>query len=257
MLMACGLAVLLSIDVLAFGLRRPADRPAAARHPQRAGEHPADALALPVFVGTALLFLRLMATENSTRSAGGDLGWGPSEPRPSLADDVVAGLDHRGGRRTPGRPLIPVTDLLDRNGGGSGNNAVPWASSSASVNPFVRLHRDLVEQTHTPLLYAKTDARSTSYIRTTVLDRFTGEEWRPSSRDLPGANTADGVFPRPPAWRPLSEASRHMVLPVRVQLHQHLAATALPDPQARRPGSWRYDSKTLDVAYVGGVPRPS
>ncbi|MEO7352630.1 MAG: transglutaminaseTgpA domain-containing protein, partial [Marmoricola sp.] len=65
MLMACGLAVLLSIDVLAMGLQRPSlialpllvtlSVPVSILR---------DALALPVFVGTALLFLRLLATEH-------------------------------------------------------------------------------------------------------------------------------------------------------------------------------------------------
>ncbi len=155
-------------------------------------------------------------------------------------------------------PLIPVADLLDRNGGAGGDNPGAAGYQLSVVNPFIRLHRDLVEQTHTPLLYAETDASSTSYIRTTVLDRFTGEEWRPSSRDLPGTNTADGLFPSPPGLAPNVGGTEHdWSFQFAHELRQHLAATALPDPRARcRAAAGATTPKTLDVAYVGGAPPP-
>ena len=88
--MACGLAVLLSIDVLAMGLRRP---PLIALPLLVTLSVPVsilrDAIALPVFVGTALLFLRLLATENLDRFRGWAAGRSAS-----------AGCDQRG-RRQP------------------------------------------------------------------------------------------------------------------------------------------------------------
>ena len=69
--MACGLGVLLSIDVLAMGLRRP---PLVALPLLVTLSVPVsilrDALALPVFVGTSLLFLRLLATEHVDKLRG-------------------------------------------------------------------------------------------------------------------------------------------------------------------------------------------
>ena len=52
------------------------------------------------------------------------------------------------------------------------------------------------------MLYAETEARSTSYMRTTVLDHFTSDEWRPSKRNLPPENDADGDFPTAPGLGP-------------------------------------------------------
>ena len=99
-------------------------------------------------------------------------------------------------------PFIPVADLLDDTPGGSGPGGASSGYHLTSVNPFIRLRRDLVEKTHTPMVYAETEARSTSYLRTTVLDRFTDDEWRPSPRALPSDNRADGVFPNPPGLAP-------------------------------------------------------
>ena len=35
-----------------------------------------------------------------------------------------------------------------------------------------------------------------------MLDRFSGQEWRPSQRDLPSDQMADGVLPGPPGLAP-------------------------------------------------------
>ena len=101
------------------------------------------------------------------------------------------------------------------------------------MNPFIRLRRDLVAQTHTPLVYAETDARETGYLRTTVLDQFRDDEWRPSARDLPSDNNADGPFPNPPGLGPgIGGTTRRLEAAARPRLRHHLAAAALPDPRA-------------------------
>jgi transglutaminase-like putative cysteine protease len=261
MLMACGLAVLLSIDVLAFGLRRPSlialpllvtlSVPVSILR---------DAIALPVFVGTALLFLRLLATEHvdtfrgwgSGGRAGGvsQQGSGPALAtmwQVSIGAVLLALV---------AAPLVPVTDLLERHTGvgtgtgGAGNYPL------AAVNPFIRLRRDLVEKTHTPLVYAETKARATSYLRTTVLDTFTSQEWRPSPRNLPAQNKADGTFPAPPGLSPSVSGVEDTWS---IHLAPRFSTTWLPLPYPIRkldvPGNWRYDSRTLDVAYAsGGAP---
>ena len=77
---------------------------------------------------------------------------------------------------------MPVADLLDRDDGtGGAGHRARRQYRLTTVNPFIRLRRDLIEQTHTPLVYADTDARETVYLRTTVLDQFRGDEWRPSA----------------------------------------------------------------------------
>ena len=260
LLMLCALAVLLSIDVLAMGLRRP---PLIALPLLVTLSVPvsilSDALALPVLVGTVLLFLRLLGTEHLDRfgawGGGVDssgLQSGRHSGRPVLITlwqvsigAVLAAL--------VAAPLVPVTDLLDRDiGGGGGNAGQGGRFQLTAVNPFIRLRRDLVEMTNTPLVYAETEARATSYLRTTVLDEFTSRDWQPSSRNLPGENSADGVFPNPPGLAPgIGGAEDAWSL----QLAPDFGTTWLPLPYPIRElevaGSWRYDSRTLDVAYVG------
>ena len=108
--------------------------------------------------------------------------------------------------------------------------------------------------THTPLVYAETEARSTSYLRTTVLDRvhqprLAALAAQPSRRERrrrrvpqpagPGARrSAASRTTGPSSSRPTS-APPGCRCPTR-------------SASSTSTGSWRYDSRTLDVAYVGG-----
>jgi transglutaminase-like putative cysteine protease len=253
LLAACGLAVVLAVDVLALGVRRP---PLAALPLLVALSVPVsilvEPLALPVFVGTAVLFMRLLAVEHLDR-----LGlWERAKGRASTSGLVtlwqVAAVAVVVALVTT--PFVPVADLLDRQTGGGGGDGDGASGYQLSVvNPFIRLRRDLVAQTNTPLLYAETEARTTSYIRTTVLDEFTDEAWRPSPRQLPGENRADGVFPNPPGLAPRVGGTEDKWS---FDLAPGFTTTWLPLPYPIReldvPGNWRFDSRTLDVAYAGG-----
>lgn len=234
-LASCGLLVLLCVDVLAMGLRRPALVALPLLVTLSVPISILDApLALPVFVVVALLFLSLLATERPG-----------STPRMlwqvSIAAVLVAVL---------AAPLVPVTDGAGRSDDGA--SGAGTGDFELAVDPMIRMRRDLVEQTNTPLVYAETDARSTSYLRTAVLDRFTSDEWRPPPRDLPTANTADGVFPRPPG---LATGARTTEDKWSFELARGLSTTWLPLPSPIRDldiaGPWRFDSRTLDVAFVG------
>jgi transglutaminase-like putative cysteine protease len=253
LLAACGLTVLLAVDVLAFGLRRP---PLAALPLLVTLSVPVsilfEPLALPVFVGTAVVFMRLLATEHLDRLGS----WQQAKRRAttpglgtawqvSLAAIVLA---------VAVAPLVPVADLLDRDtGGGAGDGPGAAGYQLSVVNPFIRLRRDLVAQTGTPLLYAETRARATSYVRMTVLDEFADEEWRPAPRQLPGDNDADGLFPGPPGLAPGVGGIED---DWSFELAPGFSTIWLPLPYPVRevdvPGRWRFDSTTLDVAYVGG-----
>jgi transglutaminase-like putative cysteine protease len=257
-LITCGLAVLFSIDILAFGLRRP---PLVALPLLVTLSVPVSilngALALPVFVGTALLFMRLLATEHVDKLWSWS-GGRTAAPRPrlgvlwevALAAVVVALVC---------APLVPVADLLDKDhgiGGGSGKGGGNFELTTQ--NPFIRLRRDLVEQTHTPMVYADTDADQTGYLRTTVLDQFRDDEWRPSPRELPGANSANGRFPDPPGLAP---GVPRTTAKWKLELAPSFGTSWLPLPYPLRDlsvqGNWRFDDDTLDVAYVSGaIPSP-
>lgn len=256
-LMLCCLGVLFSIDVIAFGLRRP---PLVALPLLVTLSVPVsilnEALALPVFVGTALLFMRLLAVEHLDKL----WAWGGNRrgtPRPrlavlwqvSLAAVVIALVVS---------PFVPVADLLNPNRGGIGNGTGGGGQFKlTTVNPFIRLRRDLVAKTHTPMVYAETNARETGYLRTTVLDEFKNDEWRPSPRNLPDDNTADGQFPSAPGLAPGLGGTTNTW---KLRLAPDFGTTWLPLPYPIQDldvkGPWRYDSRTLDVAFVGGAPPP-
>jgi len=254
LLAACGLLVLLAVDVLAEGLRRPTlvalpllvtlSVPVSILN---------GALALPVFVVTALLFLRLLAVERIdgwTSGPGTRSEAAPAAAHPGAASMWVASV----GAVLLAlllAPAVPVADLLDRHDEGTGDGAGSGYQLTA-VNPLIRLRRDLVEQTNTPLVYAETDSPSTGYLRTTVLDLFTGDEWRPSRRILPSDNAADGTFPSPPG---LAVDAPGVTADWSLELAPAFSTTWLPLPYPIRtldvPGGWRFDTRTLDVALVG------
>lgn len=252
MLTACGLGVILVVDLLASTLRQA---PLAALPLLAALSVPVsilrEGLALPVFVVTALLFLRLLAADHLASLAR----WAPRAgraraPRASLSTfwavsvaAVVAALTLT--------PLVPVSDLLQRNQGGSGGAGTGAGVEMTTLNPFIRLRRDLVEKTHTSLVYATTDASATGYLRTTVLDEFTKDEWRPSPRDLPRDNDANGAFPDAPG---VAAGASGTTSTWKLSLDRSFLTSWLPLPytvtELEVGRGWRYDSRTLDVAYV-------
>ncbi|ROR92045.1 transglutaminaseTgpA domain-containing protein [Nocardioides aurantiacus] len=261
LLAACGLLVVYAVDVLALGLRRP---PLAALPLLVALSVPVtillEDLALPVFVVVALLFVRLLAAERHDRWARGrdalprrgpDDGRTVAEPgrglvwQVSLAAVALALLV---------APLVPVSDALPDDGTGEGpGTGAGDIRLNTTVNPFISLRRELIEQTATPLVYARTDADQTAYLRTTVLDSFTGQQWRPSQRDLPSDNLADGVLPGPPG---LAAGTGGPEADWDFELASAYSTSWLPLPYPLREiaveGNWRYDERTFDVALVRG-----
>lgn len=261
LLAVCGLLVVYAVDVLALGLRRP---PLAALPLLVALSVPVtillEDLALPVFVVCGLLFVWLLAAERHdrwSRGTGSARHHGPDDGSP--AADPGRGLVWQAALGAVAlallvAPLVPVTDSLPDDGTGEGPGTGRGdIRLNTTVNPFIRLRRELIEQTNTPLVYARTDAVETSYLRTTVLDRFEGDEWRPSQRDLPSDNVADGVLPGPPGLAPGTggpEADWEF------ELSPQFTTSWLPLPYPLREldveGNWRYDERTFDVALVRG-----
>ena len=235
-LMVCGLGVLFSIDVLAFGLRRP---PLVALPLLVTLSVPVsilnDALTLPVFVGTALLFMRLLATEHVEKL----WTWGGRRrdtPRPRLgvlwqaavAAIVVALVV---------TPFIPVTDLLrpdsgEGTGAGNGNRF-----ELTTINPFVRLRRDLVERTHTPMVYRRHQRpgdRLPAHHRPRPVPqrRVATLAARPPPREQRRRTLPDPT--RTGRWR--ERPDRGLEAAARPQLRHHLAPAALPARRAEGGG---------------------
>ena len=128
-------------------------------------------------------------------------------------------------------------------GGGSGGDG----SSVAITNPMVDLKRDLSQGRDTDLIRVTTTDPNPAYLRISVLDAFDGEAWRPSGRDLPVQQRADGLVPRPPGLDPSVTTT---LVPATVQVSDRFASRWLPTPypvySIDAPGDWRYDRATLD-----------
>ena len=206
-LLAASMLVLLATDLFACGLRRV----------PWAGLPVIVTLTIPisvldsglswvVFVGTGMLFMMLLATEETQRV----LGWGRSiagrGERIDSLDQVVNGSSIRGSAFRIGAlatagalalPIVvPVSHGLFKGGNGPGNGN--GADNSVTLrNPIVDLRRDLVTKDHIPLVEVRTTADLT-YLRLTVLDQFNGVEWQPSARRLSESNKAQGDLPIAP-----------------------------------------------------------
>jgi len=260
-LLATSMLVLLSTDLLACGLRRVpwAGLPVIVTLtvPISVLE---SSLSWVVFVGTSLLFMMLLATEETERV----LGWGRSiagrGERIDSLDQVVNGSTVRGaalrlGLLTAAGALvlpvfIPVGAGLFKGGHGPGQGG--GSSDNVTLrNPIVDLRRDLITQDHIPLVEARTTA-DPSYLRLTVLDQFNGVEWRPSERRLAEGNDANGTLPGAPGLAPTTPGTD---TPWSLELDAGFESTWLPTPYPTRrihitTGDWRYDLRTLDIASV-------
>ena len=264
-LLAASMLVALATDLLACGLRRVpwSGLPVIVTLtvPISVLE---SGLSWAVFVITALLFIMLLATEETERV----LSWGRSiagrGERIDSLDQVVNGSTIRGSAfrlgliTAAGALVIPI--LIPVSGGlfkGDGNGPGSGSGDNDSVrlrNPIVDLRRDLIEQNHIPLVQARTTANPT-YLRLTVLDRFNGVEWVPSPRSLDSSNNADGDLPTPPGMIRTTPGTEDDWA---LQLLGGFDSTWLPTPYPTRRieinrGDWRYDPRTLDIASVDDV----
>jgi transglutaminase-like putative cysteine protease len=139
-------------------------------------------------------------------------------------------------------PTFTATLFNGGNGGGDGDgNAVSIS------NPMVDLKRDLVQGADIELVRVTTADPDPSYLRLTVLDDYDGNAWRPSTRDIPVKQRADGPVARPPGLD--ATIASHQVRST-VQVSDFFKSRWLPTPypvtNVDAPGDWRYDRSTLD-----------
>ncbi|HEY6933477.1 MAG TPA: DUF3488 and transglutaminase-like domain-containing protein [Marmoricola sp.] len=268
-LVICSVGILLAVDLLACGLRRA---PLAGLPILLALTIPISilqsALSWPVFVVTALLYLLLLSTEQTRRV----LAWGRSVAGTGRRWDSLDQAANTGSIRSAAVRIglvatagalvlpvvIPVTDGVfgepgqgNGPGGGSGNVTIE--------NPIVDLRRDLVQRKHVPLLYVQTTDPDTSYVRLAVLDQYTGNEWRPSPRNLPVRNRVHGRMPQPPGlFSDVPGSTASWSLTLAPTFDTRWLPVPYPARSVRAPGDWRYDARTLDIVdaeptHHGGV----
>lgn len=176
---------------------------------------------------------------------------GPTDPTPwhhghPVREAAKAGAGRIGITATVLALVVPVfvpvlsTDLFDLGSGGNGGDI-------RIRKPIADMRRDLERGEDVPLVRLTTNDPSPSYLRISVLNRFTGQEWSSGDRDVPQENTASGPLPRPAG---LSESVPSEQYDYDVQVTSALNSTWLPTqfPAAavRADGDWRFDPSSMD-----------
>lgn len=146
--------------------------------------------------------------------------------------------------------LLPAASLqLFGSGGTLGVGGGPSSDVISVNNPVLDLRRNLVDQPKVELLSVRTDDPDPSYLRTTVLDEFTGDRWQPSSRDEDESVDADEETLPPPPGLTSGIAGREVRYEVTVT--SAFSSSWLPVVYAPTSidvnGDWRVDRNTLDV----------
>ncbi len=138
--------------------------------------------------------------------------------------------------------FVPVlsTDFFDL-GGGSGSGDIRIRK------PIADMRRDLERGEDVPMVQVRTDDPDPSYLRISVLNRFTGIEWSSGDRDVARENTASGTLPEPVGLSSSVPLARY---DYRVRISDSLDSTWLPTqfPAAAidAEGDWRFDPTTMD-----------
>jgi len=140
--------------------------------------------------------------------------------------------------------LLPATSGLfnPATGPGTGQGGI------SLQNPLVDMRRDLLRGEDTPMVRVRTDDPAPAYLRTTVLDDFDGQAWRPSDRELPRAQRVVGELPTPPGLDQDAELATHSSsITVLDGFHTTWLPTPYPAKSVTVEGDWRYDLTTLDI----------
>ncbi|WP_310962967.1 transglutaminase family protein [Nocardioides terrisoli] len=250
----CALGLVVVVDLCACGLRRV---PLAGLPLLLALTVPISVLdsglALWVFLLTGALFVLLLGVQHTRLLHG----WG-REVNAADAGTRIGSVTVVGGRigavAIVGAVLLPVLvpvshGIFNRSGDhGSGNGD----RGVTLVNPMIDIRRDLIQKTHTPMVDVRTDDPDPSYLQLTVLDAFTGSEWRAANRSLPAVNRADGALPTAPGIAPdMSGATTRWTIRMASTFETRWLPVPVPTISLRVPGDWRFDTRTLDVVNTG------
>lgn len=195
-----------------------------------------------------LLLLHLDARETLQRW-GRSLGpddtspWGHGNP---VREAARAGAGRIGVTATVLALVVPAfvpvlsTDFFDL-GGGSGSGDIRIRK------PIADMRRDLERGEDVPMVQVRTDDPDPSYLRISVLNRFTGVEWSSGDRDVAQENTANGTLPDPAGLSSSVPLTRY---DYRVEINDSLDSTWLPTQfpagAIDAEGDWRFDPTTMD-----------
>lgn len=254
LMIVVGVSTAVLVDLLACGLRRV---PLAGLPLLAVYTAPVSILVGGVtwwkFTAGAVCFLLLLAADETQRLSH----WGRQLSSSRIFDSQATGVSTRAVRVSARKigltatglavltPLVVPTFALGLLGGG-GSGPGPGDAVSIS-NPMVDLKRDLVRGADRDLVWVTTRDPDPSHLRISVLDSFDGEAWRPSGRDIPVTQRANGPVVDPPG---LDASVPRTEVPWTIRIAPSFASRWLPTPypvaSIHARGDWRYDTSTLD-----------
>ncbi|TNM45125.1 transglutaminase domain-containing protein [Nocardioides albidus] len=113
--------------------------------------------------------------------------------------------------------------------------------------PVADMRRDLERGRDVPLVEVRTDDPRPSYLRISVLNRYTGDEWSSGDRDVARDDRADGPVPLPGGISPdVPRTTYAYDVSVTDELESTWLPTQYPVSQVQAPGDWRFDPSTMD-----------
>ena len=137
--------------------------------------------------------------------------------------------------------LVPTLDLSLLDGRGPGQREIKVK------DPMVDLRRDLQRGDDIPLLFVTTPERRPSYLRLSVLNRYSDGSWSPGDRDIPDDQVALGKMP---ALDGVAISVPRKEYPYRVRVSNDFESAWLPTTEhisdIRASNDWRYDRSTMD-----------
>ncbi len=250
LLLVSGIGILLAVDLIVCGMRRASlgGLPLLLAITISASVllDPVDWL---VFLLTGFGWLALVAIQETDRASS----WGRGSAI-STRLSAVGGLAARIAV-TCGLIAVVLSAALSSEGRTFGDFGQNGGNSSINVsNPMLNLRRDLVQGKDIPLIYVKTDDSAPSYLRTTVLDDFTGSSWQPTDRDFDSTSPIGGQLPPPPGLTSNAPVESHnWQLRVSESFGSQWLPLPYPSSKLDVDDKWRYDPETLDVIGVGNT----
>jgi transglutaminase-like putative cysteine protease len=262
LLIVGGAGCAVAVDFLAAGLRRV---PLAGLPLLAAYTAPVSLLlggvSWFVFTLAALAFLALLAADELLR-----LGrWGTNLAGAGRVEDTQQ-------RRVTGQALWPAAQrigvtatglavvapllvpTLSLGFDGFGTGAGGDGDGVAIRNPMLDMKRNLTRGADEPLLAVSTTDPDPGYLRLTVLDEFRDDAWRPSKRQIPATQRANGEMPPPGG---LGEKVRTTETDYEVSVADDFDSTWLPVSypvsSVEAVTDWRYDLRTMDfISAIDG-----
>ena len=251
-LIAGGFGCLLLVDLLACTLRRA---PLAGLPLLTVYSVPVSILASGVawwvFAATAAGFLMMLFLQESEQVAR----WGRPLGSDAASDPSAFGVRTGAIRTTAGTiggvatalavflpVLIPTLSLSVFEGGlGRGGDDIEV------TNPMTDLRRDLQRGDDVPLVQVRTTDRDPSYLRISVLTRFSANEWTSGDRQVPTDQLARGAVP---ALQGVAQTVERTETEYDVTVTPSFRSTWLPTQSPissiTATGDWRYDRATMD-----------